>query len=336
MRIFAHTRSFVIVMILGLGLMASCRSSRQPSVVVEPDSRLVAAVREDPIDAPATQPVQLVPITTPQLRSFPAGSSAASSRPNAPLQAVADAKDASTTLPTSEGFLNAVQYYDYAPGVVYTAVTSPGFVTTIGLQPGESVSAASAGDTTRWSVEAVESGSGDQRRTLLLVKPLKPFLETNLVVATDQRIYQIDLKSVDSPVYHTMISWNYPLGDGGILLQKRQRDAAGWDAVVADGFDLKSVNFNYAILKQKGEAPAWTPLRAFDDGAKSYIQFPPQMLVREAPPLFVLNLDGDAQVVNYRVKGDYYVVDRLFDRAELRLGEGPQQLVRIQRGQVRE
>lgn len=41
-------------------------------------------------------------------------------------------------------------------------------------------------------------------------------------------------------------------------------------------------------------------------------------------------------MVNYRVKGDYYVVDRLFDRAELRLGEHPQQLVRIERAVVKD
>lgn len=95
--------------------------------------------------------------------------------------------------------------------------------------------------------------------------------------------------------------------------------------------DLRRVNFNYLVQRQKGDPPRWTPLRAFDDGAKTYIQFPPGRLTSEAPPLFVLGANGDAQVMNYRVKGDYYVVDRLFDQAELRLGAAPQQLVRIVR-----
>jgi type IV secretion system protein TrbG len=37
-------------------------------------------------------------------------------------------------------------------------------------------------------------------------------------------------------------------------------------------------------------------------------------------------------LVNYRMRGDYYVVDRLFDAAELRLGEKHQDIVRITRG----
>ncbi|SER81920.1 Conjugal transfer protein [Sphingobium sp. YR768] len=38
---------------------------------------------------------------------------------------------------------------------------------------------------------------------------------------------------------------------------------------------------------------------------------------------------GGAQLVNYRVKARFYVVDRIFDVAELRLGTKHQQIVRI-------
>jgi type IV secretion system protein VirB9 len=50
--------------------------------------------------------------------------------------------------------------------------------------------------------------------------------------------------------------------------------------------------------------------------------------------LFVLGADGRAQLVNYRVRGRYYVVDRLFAAADLRLGEKPQQVVRIARSDI--
>lgn len=61
--------------------------------------------------------------------------------------------------------------------------------------------------------------------------------------------------------------------------------------------------------------------RAFDDGRQTYIEFPPSISVGEAPRLFVIGATGEAQLVNYRVAGRFYVVDRLFDIAELRLGE---------------
>jgi type IV secretion system protein VirB9 len=54
------------------------------------------------------------------------------------------------------------------------------------------------------------------------------------------------------------------------------------------------------------------------------------MLVREAPALFVLR-NKETQLVNYRVKNDFYVVDRLLDSAELRVGQQDQEIVRISR-----
>jgi type IV secretion system protein VirB9 len=48
--------------------------------------------------------------------------------------------------------------------------------------------------------------------------------------------------------------------------------------------------------------------------------------------LFVTGDGGRAELVNYRISGRYYVVDRLFAAAELRLGGKHQQVVRIVRG----
>jgi type IV secretion system protein TrbG len=49
----------------------------------------------------------------------------------------------------------------------------------------------------------------------------------------------------------------------------------------------------------------------------------------DMPPLFVLGTGGKAELVNYRVRDSYYIVDRLFEAAELRLGTRPQTKVRI-------
>ncbi len=49
------------------------------------------------------------------------------------------------------------------------------------------------------------------------------------------------------------------------------------------------------------------------------------------PPLWVIGPQGEGQLVNYRVRGTYMIVDRLFAAAELKLGGNPQQGVRIVR-----
>ncbi len=80
-----------------------------------------------------------------------------------------------------------------------------------------------------------------------------------------------------------------------------------------------------------GDKPVWRPLRAFDDGRQTFIEFPPSLAQGEAPPLFLVGADKKAELVNYRISGRFYIVDRLFDTAELRLGLKKQQIVRIAR-----
>ena len=97
---------------------------------------------------------------------------------------------------------------------------------------------------------------------------------------------------------------------------------------VASGLQVDQLHFDYAIT---GDQPAWRPLRAFDDGRQTFIEFPASLATGEAPPLFLVHAKGTASLVNYRVQGRYYVVDRLFDAAELRLGLKHQDVVRISR-----
>ena len=320
--------------------VAGCESSA-PSVPMLADLRLKAAVREkEEVDVPMRSVVEVkVPLPTPQLR--PVGAGRPSPAPTTGPGAIMAAKNAATQQPITDSFLNAIQYYDYAPGVVYTALASPGFVTTVALAPGEKLLTAAAGDTARWIVQSVEAGSGTSAQTLLLLKPRKGALATNLVITTDQRIYTLDLASTDAPTYHTMIAWHYPFGDvvmirNQVAQQQTQAQSIA-QATVATGLDLSKANFNYLIVRQKQvPAPPWCPLRAFDDGRKTYIQFPPKVTVTESPPLFILGSKGDTQLVNYRVKGEWYIVDRLFDKAELRIGLNPQTVIGIHRADVKD
>ena len=82
---------------------------------------------------------------------------------------------------------------------------------------------------------------------------------------------------------------------------------------------IESMFFNYRL---KGGDESIRPVRVFDDGKKTYIQISEAAKNREAPVLVVIGSDGKQEMVNYRVKDDMYIVDRLFDRAELVLGSG--------------
>ena len=171
------------------------------------------------------------------------------------------------------------------------------------------------------------SGSGETARAHVLVKPIAEDLKTNLIIITDRRAYHLELVSTPE-TYMASASWHYPHDELVALKSRNLLAKQAADRIVASGLDLDRLRFSYAI---SGDAPPWRPMRVFDDTSKVYIQFPARLDQGEAPPLFVVGPDGGNQLVNYRIRGRYYVVDRLFAAAELRLGEDPQQVVRITR-----
>ncbi|MDT8760600.1 P-type conjugative transfer protein TrbG [Sphingomonas psychrotolerans] len=230
-----------------------------------------------------------------------------------------------TQEPVTPAFVNAVQVYPYGEGVLYRLFAAPERVTDIALQAGESIVSVAAGDTARWTVGDTTSGTGESKRVHILVKPFAAGLSTNLVITTDRRAYHLQLESTPATAM-AALSWTYPQDE--LIAIRRQQAAAEAARPVAAGLAVEQLNFGYAVT---GDRPAWRPLRAFDDGRQTFIEFPASVGVGEAPPLFVIGDLGDAQLVNYRVAGRFYVVDRLFDAAELRLGSKKQAVVRISR-----
>ena len=242
-----------------------------------------------------------------------------------PASAVIGANKAALREPVKSGFLNAMQVYPYSEGALFRLFAAPERVSDIALQPGETLTSVAAGDTVRWTIGDTTSGSGEGRRTHILVKPFAPRLSTNLVITTDRRVYHVQLTSTASTAM-TSIRWSYPQDELQALT--RQRAEAEAAMPVSTGIAIEQLQFNYRI---SGDTPAWRPLRAFDDGRQTWIEFPADLATGEAPPLFVLGDKGKAELVNYRVAGRYYVIDRLFAAAELRLGAKRQKIVRINR-----
>lgn len=228
--------------------------------------------------------------------------------------------------PSLNAWVNSRQVYLWSDSTVYHAYTQPGMITDIALQAGEGLIAVAAGDTARWVIGDTASGTGDDKRTHVLVKPFSTGLATNLVITTDRRTYHLLLTSQANAAM-TALSWNYPLDE--LIAIKAAQAVAEAVKPVAAGLGVEQLYFGYGIT---GDAPTWRPLRAFDDGRQTFIEFPASIGVDEAPPMFLIGADGAAELVNYRMKGRFYVVDRIFAVAELRLGTKKQQVVRITRG----
>jgi type IV secretion system protein VirB9 len=285
---------------------------------------LAPAATMTPTPAPAT--------TSPAAAAPPIAAPVAPARvrhrkvPPSPAELrVRAANQSATEEPAARGFVNAAQVYPFSDGVLYRLFAAPERVTDIALQPGEAIISVAAGDTVRWTVGDTTSGAGDTKRAHILVKPFSAGLATNLIITTTRRTYHLALESTSATAM-AELSWTYPQDE--LIAIRRQQAEVQAAAPVASGLAVESLHFNYAIT---GDDPAWRPLRAFDDGRQTFIEFPASIAVGEAPPLFVLGDKGDAQLVNYRMSGRFYVVDRLFGAAELRLGGKKQSIVRITR-----
>lgn len=250
---------------------------------------------------------------------------AASRLQSASARTVAAANKTGTIEPAANVFIAASAVLPYVDGQIYHVLTAPEAVTDIVLQPGEVLGSVAAGDTARWVIGDTTSGTGPDKRSHVLVKPIGPGLATNLVITTDRRTYHVALTSSAGPAL-SAISWSYP--QDTLLALKRAADIAAAAAPVAAALDVDQLHFDYAIT---GDRVAWRPLRAFDDGRQTYIELPAGLGATDAPPLFVIGDKGAAELVNFRLRGRYYVVDRLFDTAEMRLGTKHQQVVRISR-----
>ena len=242
-----------------------------------------------------------------------------------PKQAVREANAAALIQPSRSAFVNAMQIWPYTPGALYQVYTSPERVTDIALEKGEQLISVSAGDTVRWVIGDTTSGQGADKREHILVKPIEAGLHTNLVINTTRRTYHIELVSTPR-TWMASVSWHYPLEQ--LMALRAKNESARRAEPVAMRVDLSRLRFGYAI---SGDHPSWRPVRAFDDRRRVYIEFPPGIGEGEMPPLFILGPKGQSELVNYQVRPPYYIVDRLFAAAELRLGAAPQQIVRITR-----
>ena len=294
--------------------LAGCATQGKPPPVISLDEPVQAQALPE-----APKPVEVV--TVPEVLPMPA-----QLKPMPDAKPVAEPADETVRIsranaearvaPTREGYVNAIQVWPFTDGALYQVYAAVGRVTVIALQPGETV---------RWIVGDTSSGSGDALRVNVMVKPIRSGLKTNLVITTSRRTYLLELTSTEQ-TWMASVSWEYPKDK--MLALQRQAQAVSAAAPIDAGLSLEKIRFRYAV---SGSNPPWKPLRAFDDGEKVYIQFPPGIAQGELPPLFVIGAQGDGQLVNYRFRSPYYIVDRLFGAAELRLGGDKGDVVRIER-----
>ena len=199
--------------------------------------------------------------------------------------------------------------FKYEPHETYEIYCQDGFVTDIKFQLGEKVTYVGAGDTTRWIIDRSSAGAGALRREHVYVKPIKRGLSTNIIINTNQRTYQIH--AVSGSKYNPMVSWVVETSREMFRRQLEEREIENLMTVNA-----MNLHFGYRISER---GLSWSPTTVFDDGQKTYLKMKPEMRTSVAP-VFLIEERGKTVLVNYRIVGGYYVVDRIFSDGQLLVG----------------
>lgn len=216
--------------------------------------------------------------------------------------------------------------FEYSPDEVYLILCKPKRSVFVRFGPDETITYASAGETKDFDITVPKA------KTFMEVKPRFDDVETNATVVTTKRTYHLVLRAPkegqkDFGKFYARVEWKYPrsnlmdLTEDAIGGQSGTSSApvipVGQDGTVRAGVDIKKLNFEYKV---EGKAD-FTPVQVFDDGVFTFIRMPGGL--QELPALFALTSESpkDLALVNYDVKGDYLVAQRVMKNFLLRLGK---------------
>ena len=191
----------------------------------------------------------------------------------------------------------------YRDSEVYKVVASYGFQTTIEFSEKETVETISIGDSIAWQV--VPAGHR------VFLKPQEQNAVTNMTVVTSLRPYYFELgaKKNSNPASVTfLLRFTYPDASPTVLGVRSTSRPATVPARKPSDY-----NFNYTLTGSREIAP----LRVFDDGEFTYMQF---KALTDLPAIFLVGKDKQESVVNYRVEGPYVVIERIANQFSLRHG----------------
>jgi conjugal transfer protein trbG len=200
--------------------------------------------------------------------------------------------------------------YMYSDNQQIELVLKPLVITDIKLREGESVESISAGDTSRWQVEVVDVAGTPH----VYVKPITTNIKTNMIITTNERSYRYLLTTGDHPEYY--VDYIYP----DTTPDSVKGVKAGWEreeqrinAIMKAEENARTALTGYKIKQNKNVYEFEQPQFMFDDGTKTYIKINKENK-NNLPTIYYYDerIPRDKlQLVNYRIKGNYFEIDRV-------------------------
>lgn len=201
----------------------------------------------------------------------------------------------------------------YNPNVMHHYVGYYNYQASILLEQGEEVQTLSmGGDPSTWQI--VPSGNR------IFIKPIADDpadAKLNALLITNKRIYHLILEAaevgplgIDDPNLVFETRFLYPDSTGTEVV--KQFNTKSKD--IPDLSEPEKYNFNYTISGSEEIAP----MRVFDDGEFTYVQFSKKNA--DLPAFFMVDSEGKEALINFRSVDDYIIIERVISQFTLRNG----------------
>jgi len=230
-------------------------------------------------------------------------------------------------MPQGSRYDPRIQHVDYNADDVVIVRLLPGIGTRIVFAPDENIIDVDCGFTQGWQfndrlnmlyIKAISVKVGDA-----LLSPQAGKWNTNLMVRTNRRMYDFDLRLISSrgsngeaPQNKRVayrVEFDYP--DADSLARAKLANKAK----LKQKFDEKPIPRNWSYSMQVGDgSEGIAPTMAYDDGRFTYLKFPNN---RDIPAAFIVAPDKAESIVNSHMDNDVLVIHRVSREFVLRLGK---------------
>ncbi|QLK53598.1 P-type conjugative transfer protein VirB9 [Ehrlichia ruminantium] len=210
-----------------------------------------------------------------------------------------------------------IKVMTYNPHSIHQYVGFYGYQSSILFEDGETIDTISMGDSTGWQL--IPKGNR------LFIKPVADKANTNATIITNKRVYYFEFLAdeatgLDDPrlAYEVRFLYssteNFTPDSSGMVFPVEQ-------AHIPDLTDIetakKGLNFDYLVSHNRGSQRI-VPLKVFDDHQFTYMQF--AHINADLPSIFTVDSEGYESLINFRVSGDYVIIERVSDAFTLRYG----------------
>jgi len=205
---------------------------------------------------------------------------------------------------------NRLRTYIYNPDDIYIYTGYYRYQSSIIFARDEEILTVTMGDTLGWQM--IPQGHR------LFLKPISPEANTNMTILTSRREYNFELYADEAEdirdeemTFTARFTYPKEIGEADLFIYGGDDDESS-DEIA--NIPEEEINRNYSFSGSN----LVVPLSIFDDGEFTFFEFKDKNA--ELPSIFSVDKHGNEELVNYRIKGNYMVVEKVVQQFTLRKG----------------